>query len=185
MYLQHINISAQSLDTLLNSIKDMLPRQPHAIHKLALIPPRGRNRRLSARVVDAKVALGEDHDAVARDVVLAQRLAEDFLGYPVAVDVGCVPGVDAAVVSVFDEWERSGFVQHPVLPGGGAVGHAAEDYFGDFEAGFAEAVVFVKFLFLRFLYWGLVVVVVMGDVLDVFHFGVAVFTSSVVFVNTI
>lgn len=50
-----------------------------------------------------------------------------------------VPGVDAAVVGVFDERECLVFIQYPGLPVLRAVGHGAEDNFGDLEAGFPES----------------------------------------------
>lgn len=46
-----------------------------------------------------------------------------------------IPGVDATLVSVLDEWECLVFIQHPVLPFVGAVGHGSQDDFGDLETG--------------------------------------------------
>ena len=66
-------------------------------------------------------------------------LAMISFGAPVGVDVGGVPGGEGDVVGVFKEGEGMSFLEDPFLPGGGAVGHGTEDYFGDFEAGGTEA----------------------------------------------
>lgn len=50
-----------------------------------------------------------------------------------------VPGVDAALVSVLNQRESLVFIQDPVLPVLGTVGHGSKNDLGDFEAGFAQA----------------------------------------------
>jgi len=54
---------------------------------------------------------------VARDVVLLDDSADHALGFPVAVHVGGVPGVEAAVVGAFEKFVYFGFVVNdPRLP---------------------------------------------------------------------
>lgn len=54
-------------------------------------------------LADGPVALAEDDDLGARDVVLLQGLADDDLRGAVAVDVGRVPCVEAAVIGGLEE----------------------------------------------------------------------------------
>lgn len=86
--LQHVDISAEPLDTGVDCVEDVLARQAHTVDKGAVVARRRRNRRLAAAVVDAEEALGQDDDAAARNVVLLQCLADDLLRAAVRVDVG-------------------------------------------------------------------------------------------------
>lgn len=61
------------------------------------------------------VALGENNDLFARDVVLLNGLADNLLGHAVGVDVGRVPGVDATIVGGLEE--REGLKWVSTLPG--------------------------------------------------------------------
>lgn len=53
----------------------------------------------------APVALCHDDDFLARDLVLAQRLAHNLLADPVGVHVGRVPRVETAVICGFQQGE--------------------------------------------------------------------------------
>jgi hypothetical protein len=53
----------------------------------------------------APVALCHDDDFLARDLVLAQRLAHNLLANPVGVHVGRVPRVEAAIIRGFQQGE--------------------------------------------------------------------------------
>lgn len=87
----HIDISAQSLHTSFHGIENMLSRQSHSIHQIPVIGHHFRNSGLVNIVVvvgDAKVAFCQQHKAVARDIVLCDCLADNFLAAAVGVDVG-------------------------------------------------------------------------------------------------
>jgi hypothetical protein len=73
------------------------------------------------------VALAQDDDLVPRDLVLLDRFADDLLADAVAVYIGCVPGVEATVVSCFEERQRFLFVDDPRLPCWVAEAHGTED----------------------------------------------------------
>jgi hypothetical protein len=79
----------------------MLPRQAHPINKRPIIDRHLRNLRLRDRV-DAKVALGQNDDVGPRNLKRPQRLADNLFGSAVAVGVGGVPGIDAALVGVLE-----------------------------------------------------------------------------------
>ena len=91
MNLQHIDIRTQPLDTRLDRIKNMLPRQPHLIHKLPIVNAvLGRipfaSRR--SRRINAEETFGENDQFRAWDFVLADGFADDFFGAAEGVDVG-------------------------------------------------------------------------------------------------
>jgi len=88
MDLEKIDIGAQSLNAVINSIDDMLAGETDTVNERAVVLAREPDWGLLALVVDAEVALGEEDDAVAGDVVLLQGFAEDFFGLAVGVDVG-------------------------------------------------------------------------------------------------
>ena len=62
---------------------------------------------------DGAAAFGADDEFVAGDVVFFDGFADGFFGDPVRVDVGCVPGVEAAVVGGFEEREGFVFFDYP------------------------------------------------------------------------
>lgn len=49
----------------------------------------------------------------------------DLLGFPVAVDVGRVPGANADLVGILEQWERFFLVQDPALPIWCPIGHCS------------------------------------------------------------
>lgn len=102
MNLENIDISPKSLNTRINRIKDMLPRQSNSVNHIALILTASRNGGELALVINTIEALGHDHDPVARDIVCLQRLADDFLRAAVRVYICCIPCVDSALVGVLD-----------------------------------------------------------------------------------
>jgi hypothetical protein len=87
------------------------------------------------------VAFTQNHDFIPRNLVLLDRFADDLLADTVAVHVRRVPGVEAAVVSGFQQGEGFLFVDDPGLPGWVAETHGAEDGDGDAQAAGAEAFV--------------------------------------------
>ena len=139
MNLQHIDIRPQPGHAPIHRVEDMLPRQPHLIHHPPPILTHLMDPRLRPSVVHAEETFAQDDNLLAGDGVFADRGANDLLGAPVGVHVCCVPGVQADFVGVLEEGEGGGFVEDPFLPVGGAEGHGAQDDFGDFEAGCAEA----------------------------------------------
>lgn len=88
MDLQHVNVRPEPGDAVLDRVEDVLPREPRAVDKRAVVLAGRRDRGLLALVVDAEEALGQQDHPVARDRVFGQRFAEDFLGAAVGVDVG-------------------------------------------------------------------------------------------------
>lgn len=62
----------------------------------------------------AEVAFGEDDYLVARDGVFLEGFADYSFRDAVGVDVCGVPGVNAYVVSVLEEWESCFFVENPL-----------------------------------------------------------------------
>lgn len=64
-----------------------------------------------------------------------------------------VPGVDAALVGMFDQRERFILVQNPILPFPGAVGHGAQDDLGDLETGVSQSVLLVWSGYRRGIRW--------------------------------
>lgn len=54
-------------------------------------------------------ALSADDKLMAWDLVLFDCFAYDTFGVTVAVDVRCIPGVQAAVVGCFEKWESLGW----------------------------------------------------------------------------
>ena len=101
MNLQHIDIRTQPLDTRLHRIKDMLPRQPHLIHKVPVIGavfgriPLPARR---ARRINAEETFREKDDFRARDVVFTDGFADDFFGAAEGVDVGLFVGGGTTLV---------------------------------------------------------------------------------------
>lgn len=96
--LQHIDVCPQTLDALLHSIEDMLARQTNLVHELAVVCRHRRNAERRVILIDSKVALGQQHDLGARDVVLLQRLSDDALACAVRVDVRLHRRVSALVL---------------------------------------------------------------------------------------
>ena len=86
--LQHVDVGAQPLDASVHRVEDVLPRQSDAVDEAGVVASGRRDGRLTALIVHAEEALGQDDHAVTRDVVLLQRLADDLLGAAVGVDVG-------------------------------------------------------------------------------------------------
>lgn len=90
MDLQDVNVCAQTFDTSIDCIEDMLARQSGAVDERTVVGSGGRDGRELALVINAEEALGQNDYAVARDVVLLQGLSNDFLGFAVGVDIGLV-----------------------------------------------------------------------------------------------
>ena len=90
---------------------------------------------------DVAVALAQDDDLVPRDLVLLDRFADDLLADAVAVYIGCVPGVEATVVSCFQQGKCFLFVDDPGLPCWVAETHGAEDGDGDAQTTVSKALV--------------------------------------------
>jgi len=80
-------------------------------------------------------ALTQNHDFVAWDGVLLDGLANDLLADTVAVHVRGVPGVQPAVVSCLQDWQRLLLVQDPRLPRLITEGHSTQDWHGHAQAG--------------------------------------------------
>jgi hypothetical protein len=89
--LEHINVSAQSSNTSIDSIENMLSAQTHSVHHFAIVGGRCQNRRQGTIFRDTKVAFRKDHHLVAGNRVLLQCLANDLFTAPVRVDVCGVP----------------------------------------------------------------------------------------------
>ena len=113
MNLQDIDVSSQSLDASIDGIKDMLAGQADAVHVWAIVLAGKRNRRLLSFVINAEEALGENDDAVTRDVVFLQGFAYDFFGAAVGVDVGLVGSVSTAIMVQLWGWTGGRLVQCP------------------------------------------------------------------------
>ena len=79
------------------------------------------------RLAHVTVAFAEDDELVPGNVELLDRLADDLFAYAVAVDVGGVPGVEAAVVGCFEKLESFVFFDDPGLPFLVAKAHSTED----------------------------------------------------------
>jgi hypothetical protein len=123
------NGGTRKLTTTINIIlrlRDLLP-----IHN-------GPNPRL---FTDIAVAFTQNHDFIPRNLILLDRFADDLLADTIAVHVRRVPGVEAAVVSGFQQRKRFLFVDDPRLPRWVAETHGAEDGDGDAQAAGAEAFV--------------------------------------------
>lgn len=88
MDLQDIDIRAQPRHTRVDSVEDVFPRETNTVHEIAVVLGGHSDGRLFALVVDAEEALAENDDSVARDRVLLECFADDFLGAAVRVDVG-------------------------------------------------------------------------------------------------
>lgn len=146
MDLQHVDVRPQAPHTGVDRVEDVLPRQPDAVDPDGPVVggAGGDGGGAVAVLVDAQEALGQDDDALARDVVLLEGLADDLLGAAVGVDVCGIPRVDPPLVRVLEQRQGLVLVEHPLLPLPGAVGHGAQDDLGDLEAGLAEAVAVVS-----------------------------------------
>lgn len=117
--LEDVDVGSQSLDARINSVKNMLSAQPDPVNPLRVnITPRGCVYTLLSLfgVCDAEVALCQDNDAVARDVVFFKSLAKDSLGFTVRIHISCIPGGYSCVVGMFEEGESGLFVQDPFPP---------------------------------------------------------------------
>lgn len=79
MDLQHIDVSAQTLDAGVDRVENVLAGQADTVDKVAIVAGRSGDGRELALVVHAEVALGQDDHAVPRDVVLLQGFADYFL----------------------------------------------------------------------------------------------------------
>ena len=64
------------------------------------------------RVLFANVAeaFGQDRDFVYWSIEFLQCLANDFFRSTIAVDVGCVPGIEIAIIGSFEQRQRLLFV---------------------------------------------------------------------------
>ena len=118
-------VDAQAAQRRVDAIEDVLARQAALVRAAA----------------HCAVDLGRDHDLVARGE-RTQRPARDLLAHADRIDIGGVEEVDAGFISLSDQWQAGGFVEHPVAPGGVAVGHHAQADPRDLEAGRSEAHVF-------------------------------------------
>jgi hypothetical protein len=96
------------------------------------------NARLLAHI---PIAFAQDHNLVPRDLVLLDRFPDDLFAHTITVHVRGIPGVEAAVVSRFEEREGFLFVDDPRLPLWAAEAHGAEDGVRDAQAAGAKAVV--------------------------------------------
>lgn len=79
MDLEDIDIRAQPLNACVYSIKDVFSAKANLIHHVSIIGAESRYRRLRARGVHAKVTFAENHDAGARNRVLAESFPNDDL----------------------------------------------------------------------------------------------------------
>ena len=57
-------------------------------------------------LADMAIALAQDDQLFARNVVLFDRFANDLLRHAIGVDIGCVPSVQAAVICRFEDRQR-------------------------------------------------------------------------------
>ena len=87
MNLQHVDVSAQTLDTRINRIKDVLAGQANTVDKVPIIAGCRGDGWEFALVIHAEEALGQDDYAVARDVVLFQGFANYLLGSAMGIDI--------------------------------------------------------------------------------------------------
>lgn len=138
--LEHVNVSAETLNTTVHGLEDMLPREADLVHAGPIVTGQVGWVDGSLVLVDELETFGHDDELGAGDVILLDGGADDFLGAAVGVGVGHVPGVDAAVKGVLEDGEGLVLVEEPGLPVLVAEAHAAEDDLGDLEAGFAHAV---------------------------------------------
>lgn len=58
MDLQYVDVRAQTGDTGIDGVEDVLPREADAVDETAVVGTRGRDRGHAAFVVDAEVAFG-------------------------------------------------------------------------------------------------------------------------------
>lgn len=116
MDLQNVDMGSQSRNTLVNSIKDMLPAQANLIDHLAIICTRSSNRWLASIARNSEIAFAQDDDFVSRDIVFLEGLADDLFRASVGVDICCVPCVETDIVGMLEEWEGFFFVEYPFLP---------------------------------------------------------------------
>lgn len=88
MDLKHIDIRAEPLHTLLHCVKDVLPAQTDLVDEFSIIDRHLGDGKGDIILIDAKIALGENDDLAARNVVLLEGLANDALRLAVRVNVG-------------------------------------------------------------------------------------------------
>jgi hypothetical protein len=88
--LQDIDICAETLNASINRIKDMLARKTGTVNKWTVVSRRCGNGREVSLIVDTEETLGENHHAIARDVVLLQSLSDNLLGFAMGVNIGLV-----------------------------------------------------------------------------------------------
>jgi hypothetical protein len=81
--LEDIDVRTQSLDALLHRIKDVLATQANLVHRFAVIDHGLGDWATEVRLVDTKVAFGEEDDFLTRDIELLDSLANDALGLAV------------------------------------------------------------------------------------------------------
>lgn len=86
--LKHIDVCAETLDTLLDGIEDVLAAETNLVDHLAIVYRDRRDTERGIFLVDAEVALGEKDNLLARDVVLLDGFGDDLLGDAVRVNVG-------------------------------------------------------------------------------------------------
>jgi hypothetical protein len=113
--LQDVNVRSQALDASLNGVEDVFPAQTNAVDKVAVVGRHGRNGRLLAGRINPKVALGQDDYVGARNLVMAQSLANNLFTASVGVDVGRVPADDASFVRMLEQREGFVFVENPLF----------------------------------------------------------------------
>lgn len=84
------------------------------------------------------ITLRQNHDLLPRNLELLDHLAEELLADAVRVH-GCrIPGVDAAIIGCFEEFECFVLFNHEGNPLRGADGHPAEDWGGNAQTRRAE-----------------------------------------------
>lgn len=88
MDLKYIDICAEAPDALLDGIEDVLAAETDLVDHLAIICRDGRDTECGIFLVDAEVALGEENELLARDVVLLDSFGNDLLRDTVGVNVG-------------------------------------------------------------------------------------------------
>lgn len=162
MDLQHIDVSAQTLDTSVDCVENVLARQTGTVDPGTVVTSTSGDGRLGTLVVDAEETLGHNHHAVAGDVVFLQCLTHNLLRAAVGVDVGLfvivrmigwpvklwimdlyahrIPGVDTLSVRVLDQRQGIFFIENPILPLLASKAHGTQDNLGYLQTRFSETI---------------------------------------------
>lgn len=161
MDLQHVDVGAEALNAVLDSVKNVLPRQADLVNARPVVARENRGINGAFCLINKLEALGHDDEFGSRDVVVLDGCAENLLRPAVGVGIGHVPCIDALIERVLENWEGFILVQEPGLPVLVAEAHAAEDNLGDFETRFSDPKQRLDTLEARGRMF--------GDISDVFH----------------